>query len=76
VETKAAAGLLARSRDLRVLVVLAKLVILDRQLGDFATVVEVMASLLEQQWEAVHPAPEGGDVELRRGILMALDDMP
>ncbi|MGL4287421.1 MAG: ImpA family type VI secretion system protein [Phreatobacter sp.] len=75
-ETKAAADLLGRSRDLRVLVVLAKLLILDRQLGDFAAVVEVMAELLEQQWATVHPMAEGGDVELRRGILMALDDMP
>lgn len=75
-ETKAAAGLLARSRDLRVLVLLAKLVILDRKLEDFAAVVEVMAALLEQHWAKVHPMPEGADIELRRGILMALDDMP
>lgn len=72
-ELKAAQGLLARSRDLRVLVLVAKLMILDRRLGDFAAVVAAMAQLLETRWEAVHPAD---DIELRRGILMALDDMP
>ncbi|QCI64048.1 ImpA family type VI secretion system protein [Phreatobacter stygius] len=75
-EVKVADGLLDRSRDLRVLVLLAKLTILDRRLADFAAVVDVMAALLEQQWANVHPVAAGDNGELRRGVLMALDDMP
>ncbi|KAF0230558.1 MAG: hypothetical protein FD175_1510 [Beijerinckiaceae bacterium] len=72
-EFKAADALLKRSRDLRVLVLVAKLMILDRRLPEFAGVVAGMADLLNRQWDAVHPAD---DIELRRGVLMALDDMP
>ena len=72
-EMKAASALLDRAIDLRVLVLLAKLTILDRRLTDFAGVVAAMAAVLKQHWDGVHPS---GDIELRRGVLMALDDMP
>lgn len=75
-EAKAGAELMQRSNDLRVIVLLAKLRVLDRDLQGFAGLVAVMADLLEQHWADVHPAPIGSDVELRRGVLMALDDMP
>ena len=72
-ETREAGKLLLRSRDLRILVLLAKLMVLDRRLEDFADVVLGISALLDQRWDSVHPA---GDNEYRRGILMALDDMP
>ena len=75
-EAKAGAALMQRSRDLRVMVLLAKLRVLDRDLEGFAGLVTAMADLLERQWTEVHPAVTGRDVELRRGVLMALDDMP
>ncbi|MCA1951900.1 MAG: type VI secretion system ImpA family N-terminal domain-containing protein [Hyphomicrobiales bacterium] len=72
-EYAAAGALLDRAADLRVLVLLAKLLILDRRLEDFAGVMEAIAMLLARHWERVHPA---GDIEFRRGVLMALDDRP
>jgi type VI secretion system protein ImpA len=72
-ECAAAGALLDRAADLRVLVLLAKLLILDRRLDDFAGVMEAIAALLAGHWERVHPA---GDIEFRRGVLMALDDRP
>lgn len=72
-EFKAAGALLERAIDLRVMVLLAKLAILDRRLPEFAAIVDAMGVTLAQHWEGTHPA---GDIELRRGVLMALDDMP
>lgn len=72
-EYEAASGLLRRSGDLRVLVLLGKLLILDRRFEDFAGVLAAISKLLDEHWDTVHPA---GDIEFRRGVLMALDDMP
>lgn len=75
-ELAAAAGILAVTRDLRILVLVAKLLILDRQDKAFAACLTAMAELLETCWEEVHPQPMGGDVSFREGILLALDDLP
>lgn len=72
----AAPGLLERSRDLRVIVLVAKLSILDRDLPSFVSLVEAVAALLDTQWDHVHPQPAGDDAAYRLSILQALDDMP
>ncbi|WP_204310352.1 type VI secretion system ImpA family N-terminal domain-containing protein, partial [Stenotrophomonas maltophilia] len=62
--------------DLRVLTLLARLTMLDRDLPGFAAALSAIAGLLEGQWEAVHPRGEGGGYELRGAVLQTIDDVP
>ena len=62
-----------RSRDLRLLVVRARLLILDRDLGGFAVTIAAIAQWLETFWDDVHPRADGGDVSPRVALLSALD---
>lgn len=76
-ELKSIAKLVAATRDLRVMAVLAKLLVLQRDLSGFATCLAAMAALLEARWADVHPRPEDdGDASLRVAVLETLDDMP
>lgn len=59
-EKKAITALLKRSRDLRLVSLLARLMALSGRLGDFADAVTGMADLLETFPEDVHPSG-GGD---------------
>jgi type VI secretion system protein ImpA len=68
--------LLARTRDLRLIVFLAKISILGRDLASFATCIEAVASLLDQHWAAVHPRGEGGDLSHRQYTIEAIDVLP
>jgi type VI secretion system protein ImpA len=68
------AGLIKRSHDLRLVALLAKFRILDRDLSGFVQAVEALALMLEQHWEAVHPRG-GGDFTVRVAIVQSLDDM-
>jgi type VI secretion system protein ImpA len=67
-------GLLARSRDLRLLALAAKLVILDRDLAGFAAALTTVSALLHERWEAVHPRGEEGDFTLRMVAMQSLDE--
>jgi type VI secretion system protein ImpA len=75
-EIAAGIQLLGRTRDLRVLVLVAKLEILDRRLDGFASALALCAELLDGMWEDVHPKPMDGDHSFRLAVLLALDDMP
>lgn len=66
--------LLGRSRDLRLLTLMARLLILSRDLDGFAQCVDTMASLLSDQWDAVHPRAEGGSLGMRAATLGTLDE--
>ncbi|MEM7213707.1 MAG: type VI secretion system ImpA family N-terminal domain-containing protein [Pseudomonadota bacterium] len=65
--------LLSRSRDLRLLVPLAKLRILEGNLAGFAEVLEAIQALLKAHWADVHPQP-ADFLELGMGQLATLDD--
>ncbi|MBB4019875.1 type VI secretion system protein ImpA [Chelatococcus caeni] len=69
-------GLLASTRDLRLLVLLAKLLVLNRDLGRFSGCLSAIAALLAERWGDVHPAGEDGDFTMRCAALQTLDDMP
>lgn len=69
------AALAARSCDLRLLALLAKFRILDKDLSGFSAAVEALADLLERHWESVHPRGEDGDFLLRMVAVQSLDDM-
>jgi type VI secretion system protein ImpA len=63
------------TKDLRLLVLLAKLAMLDKDLQGFAKTLAVVADLLEQHWEWVHPRADEGDYGFRAAVLQTLDDM-
>jgi type VI secretion system protein ImpA len=62
-----------RSRDLRLLVLRARLLILDRDLGGFAVTIAAIAQWLDGFWDDVHPTAAGGDFDARAAALGALD---
>ena len=65
--------LLSRSRDLRLLVPLAKLRILEGDLQGFAEALDAIHRLLKEHWADVHP--QAADfLELGMGQLSTLDD--
>lgn len=66
--------LLARTLDVRLLALLAKLSILNRDLAGFARWIGGLAWLLREQWERAHPRAEGDDHSVRLGQLMTLED--
>jgi type VI secretion system protein ImpA len=62
-----------RSRDLRLLVMRARLLILDRDLGGFAVTIAAIAQWLDKFWDDVHPRPDGADFSARAAALSTLD---
>jgi type VI secretion system protein ImpA len=72
----AAAPLLARTRDLRLTVLLAKLSILNRDLPSFSACLRAIAFLLEEQWDTVHPRGEDGDFSYRSVTIESIDVLP
>jgi type VI secretion system protein ImpA len=68
--------LLVRTRDLRLIVFLAKISILGRDLASFAACLEAIAVLLDQRWAEVHPRREGDDLSHRQYAIEALDALP
>jgi type VI secretion system protein ImpA len=65
--------LLARTLDVRLLVLLAKLTALNRDLEGFARRVGNLAWLIETHWEDANPKADGGDYGLRLAQLDTLD---
>lgn len=72
----AARPLLARTRDLRLNLLLAKFSILNRDLDGFLYCLRATNLLLREQWEAVHPRGEDGDYALRAVTVEAIDVFP
>lgn len=66
-------SLLTRTRDIRLLVAQARLLILNRNLAGFATNVAAIAAWLDKFWDAVHPRPQNGDLNARLLSILALD---
>lgn len=65
--------LLGRTRDLRLLILQARFLILNKDLGGFAANVAATAFWLSNFWEAVHPRPQAGDLVARSAAVGALD---
>ncbi|WP_050384801.1 ImpA family type VI secretion system protein [Bradyrhizobium pachyrhizi] len=72
----AAQPLLARTRDLRLTMLLAKFSILNRDLDGFLSCLRATTLLLREQWEAVHPRGEDGDYAFRAVTIEAIDVFP
>jgi len=66
--------LLKRTLDVRLLALLAKLSILNRDVKGFARWIGSLAWLLREHWDGAHPQAEGGDYLARLGQLMTLEE--
>lgn len=66
--------LLKRSRDIRLLIPLAKLSILGGDFSRFCELVRVMAALIDRHWEDVHPRALDGSFVIRESHLSLLVD--
>jgi type VI secretion system protein ImpA len=75
-ELAAMKPLLADTRDIRLLVLLAKLLILNRDLAGFETAVRAIQELLNQYWDTVHPRGDDGVFNARAAAIETLDDLP
>jgi type VI secretion system protein ImpA len=75
-EFAAIAPLLERTRDLRLLVLVAKLLVLNRDLPGFVGCVGLIDTLLQERWDEVHPRGPDGDFAIRMAALESLDDLP
>lgn len=65
--------LLQRTRDVRLLMLQARLQILERDLAGFVASVAATALLLESDWDQVHPRCLGDDASARTFAIAALD---
>lgn len=72
----AATPLLAKTRDLRLLVLLAKYSMLGREFEQFRTLIRAIAALLSDQWEGVHPRAEDGEFQARLVAVESIDVQP
>lgn len=68
--------LMARSQDLRLFVLAAKLSILNRDVAGFVACLSAMADILGESWDAVHPRAMDGDFIMREVALQGLDELP
>jgi type VI secretion system protein ImpA len=72
-QIEAIAPLWERSRDLRLLVIRARLTILNRDLAGFAVSMAAIAEWLEQFGDDVHPRAADGDLGARVAVLGSLE---
>jgi type VI secretion system protein ImpA len=75
-EYETVSELLARTRDVRLLVILGRLQLLNRDVEGFRATFAGTAGLLEARWDEVHPRAEGGDYMFRSVALQSLEDSP
>ena len=73
-EVEAIGGLLALTRDIRLLGIEARFQSFVGDLSGFADCIVAIAGLLEKFWVEVHPQAYEGDFTLRQNILSGLDD--
>jgi len=69
-----AEALLKRTLDIRLIALMAKVSILNRDLAGFAERLGNIAWLVKEHWEAANPKGDGGDFSGRIAQLMTLED--
>jgi type VI secretion system protein ImpA len=74
-ELAAIKPLLARTRDIRLLIILAKFYILNRDLEGFAIAIHAIRELLSERWDDVHPRGDNGVFSARMAAIDTLDDL-
>ncbi len=73
---EAAKPFLEKTRDLRLLALLAKFAILDRDLDGFIACIRAISTLVAERWDEVHPRAEDGDFTTRMAALESIDVLP
>jgi type VI secretion system protein ImpA len=73
-EVSEISALLERSRDLRLVSLLAQFGAAGLSLSLFAESLALMHGLLQEQWDSVHPQGEDGDFTMRKIAVEAMDD--
>jgi len=73
---EAAKPFFKKTRDLRLIGILAKLCILNRDLAGFVACFNAIGTLLATQWDHIHPRGEDGDFSFRAATLESLDVFP
>jgi type VI secretion system protein ImpA len=73
-EVKQITALLGKSRDLRLLALLAQFHSVTANLDGFASCLKAIRDLLEARWQDVHPASADSDLSLRMVSVEAIDD--
>lgn len=66
--------LVSRSRDIRLLVMRARLHILNRDIAGFAVSLAAAAYWLDGFWDQVHPRPDGDDLSTRATAVAVLEE--
>lgn len=74
-ELAAIKPLMERTRDIRLLVILAKLSILNRDLETFESAIHAIRELLTTRWDEVHPRGDDGNFGARMAAIETLDDL-
>ena len=74
VALQTAEKLLNRTLDARLVILLAKLSVLNRDVAGFARWMASLAWLLREHWDGAHPRADEGDHFARLGQLMTLED--
>lgn len=69
------AKVLTVSRDIRVMVIAAKLCLLNRDMPGFSACLGLLAGHLSQYWGEAYPRAEGDSLTLREVALQSLDDL-
>lgn len=75
-QIKQITALLERSRDLRLLVLAAKYLILSEDLVGFSDSLHAISLLVGERWDHVYPQGQDGDYQLRSAQISSLDDHP
>jgi type VI secretion system protein ImpA len=73
---EAGSTLLARTRDLRLLVLFAKFFVLSRDLPGTITYIRAIATLLAERWDDVLPRAQDGTFDMRMLALESIDSVP
>jgi len=74
-EIAAIKPLLARTRDIRLLTLLAKFYVLNRDLEGFEIAIHAIRELLRERWDDVHPRGDDGAFNARMATIDTLDDL-
>ena len=69
-------ALMARTLDLRLYALDAKLALFNQDFSRFVRDLAAVAALLTHRWDEVHPRVEAGDFGLRQWQLQSLEDVP
>jgi type VI secretion system protein ImpA len=73
---EAATPFLKQTRDLRMLGILAKFCILNRDFSGFLDCIRAISALLAEHWDDVHPRAEDGDYGFRMVAVEAIEALP